>query len=221
MYHVYSKKKTFSLILQFFFLFFHFLYKQFFLWFFLLILWSGASPRSGVRLLPFVALNAAIALYGIQFALPSVQMEVDTFCILGALLNLFLLFLRERTIGKTSMFGTSAFRLAPLFFAGLFLLAGAIVQTLSGNGGMSFLYCLFFTVAAVFFYCFKLFDWRVCRFILAFCILWITVLLYYGVERFSLPVEQNRAFFFSAESLIIMAGIIIERRLSFQLKGRE
>ena len=197
------------------------LYKQVFLWFFLLILWAVSSRRSGVRLLPLVVLNAAIALYGVQFALPSFEIDADAFCALGALLNLIILALREITTEKTPLFDKQAFRLIPLLFAGLYLLAGVAAQTLLGNGSLSFLYCLIFTIAVGSFYLFKVFDWQACRFILVFCILWITGLLYYGVGQFSLSVQQSRAVFLSLESLIIMGGMIMERRVSFQLRGEK
>ncbi|MBO4520084.1 MAG: hypothetical protein J5787_02645 [Alphaproteobacteria bacterium] len=195
------------------------LYEQLFLWFFLLVFWAVASQRSGVRLLPLIALNAAIIFYGIQFVLPSFQMDADTFCVLGALLNLLLLVAREATLGKTKIFDDSAFRFFPLLSVCLFLLTGTAVQTLSG-GGISFLYCFIFTVSAGFYFVFKVFDWQACRLILVFCVLWITALLYRCVGMLSLSVEQSMALFLSTESLLIIAAVIGERSFSFRLEEK-
>ena len=61
-----------------------FLYEQFFLWFFLSVLWAIPSQRDGIRFFPLILLNGAVALYGVQFILPTFRMSADTFCILSA-----------------------------------------------------------------------------------------------------------------------------------------
>ena len=192
-----------------------FLYEQFFLWFFLLLLWAIPSGRTGVRLLPLIVWNAAIALYGIQFVFPFFLMDVDTYCVLAAGLNVLLLVLREKTVDKTPLFVSPAFRIAPLVFAGLFLLASMIGQIFFKEGIVSFLYCFLFAAAVGCFYRFILFDRTVSRLVLSFCLIWSSLLLYYAKQSF----ELNQSLLCVVESLLIVAAVISDRH--FKLAGGE
>ncbi len=185
-----------------------FLYEQFFLWFVLSLLWALPSRRTGVRLLPAVILNVALALYGIQFVFPFFLMDIDTYCVLMAGLNVLLLALREGTAEKTPLFDSRAFRIVPLFSTGLFLLAGVVGQVVFDEGMMSFLYCFLFTLVAGVFYRFIRFDATAFRLILFFCAVWIALLTYYVKQKFSL----NLSLFYVVESLLIVATVIAARQ---------
>ena len=198
-----------------------FLYEQFFLWFLLLIFWALPSPRAIVRLLPLVVLNMAVALYGIQFVLPTLRLGADSFCALAALLNLALLILREEFAGNRLLFQSQAFRFVPLLFTGLFLLAGAAAQSFLNYGSLAFLYCFIFTVGLGGFYLFMHFDRPVCRFLLVFSVLWVSLLICCGIRALTLPASQEQALFLSAGSLLIVMTLIIDRQFDILLKDTQ
>lgn len=198
-----------------------FLYEQFFLYFVLLLLWAIPSKRTGVRLLPLIALNAWIAAYGVQFLLPSFRMETSAFCALAAIMNAGLLLLREETVNRMAWGEPKAFRLLPLVLGSAFLLAGAVMQENPAGQGLSFLYCLLFTVVWGAFYFFKDRDWAVFSVLLGFCTVWVSLLLYNYIKRSGLSVESGRMLFLTAESLILMIAWTAGKLLDDWLKGKK
>lgn len=86
-----------------------FLYEEFFLWFALLAVWAVPSRRAGTQLSAFVVLNAAICLYGVQFALPSFIVGATTFFILAAAFNLLCLAAREYLPFRPELWNRSCF----------------------------------------------------------------------------------------------------------------
>ena len=192
------------------------LYEMFFLWFLLASPWMLFSDYTGVRLLPLVLLNTAVALYGIQFVLPFFRMEADTFCALAALMNFALSGAREGTLSKTKLFESAVFRIAPVVFSCLFLLAGAVGQLFFDSGILSFGYCLIFTLVVGGFYVFKRFDRRICRLLLFFCTLWISLFLYREGGSFI----RRSSFFFVLESLLVCATVVSDRQFELHVKDK-
>ena len=191
-----------------------FLYEQFFLWFFLSLLWALPTQRTALRVLPSVILNLALALYGVQFVIPFSLMTIDTYCVLAAGLNVLLLALREGSLERTSLFRSPAFRIAPLVSAGLFLSAGIAGQLYFKEGGVSFLYGFLFTLAGGVFYLFFRFDGAAFRLLLGFCAVWAGLLLYYVKQTLSL----GQPLFLAAESLLIVVAVISDRRFGLLRK---
>ena len=198
-----------------------FLYKQFFLYFVLLIFWAVPSKRTGIRLLPFIVLNVSIAMYGIQFLLPSFRTDVSSFCALAALLNAGLLILREETVDRITWFRNTAFRLFLLMAGCVFLLAGAIMRENSVSQELPFLYCLFFAVILSAFYFFKDRERTVFCALLVFCALWGSLLLYGYIKNLELSFQTGRALFLTGESLIVMTVWIAGNKLNDCLKEKK
>jgi hypothetical protein len=193
-----------------------FLYKQFFLWFFLSIFWAVPSSRSLIRLLPLFLLNVAIALYGWQFVLPSYKMNADTFCILAVVLNLSIVVSWEKIKQKTVLPDIAFFRFIALFLSCAYLLAGVGAQIFLSNGAFAFLYCFIFTVFAGWFVLFKEYDRLLSQTLMVFCFLWLSFALYY-VARASFA-SAEREVFFVLESFLITTFLILKNQLKFGLK---
>lgn len=191
-----------------------FLYEQFLLWFFLSVLWGVFSSRTEMRLLPLALLNITVALYGFRFVLPSFRMRADNFCALIAMMNLFLLFLWEKKGKFFPFFRSSAFRFSLLLFAGLFLLSGAVMQSLFHNGNLAFLYCFVFTLITSGAYLLKKEDAMLCRLLLVFSFLWIGLLIYWPFGSTVFSGGFRTALFFCAESLLPVSALILDRRLN-------
>ena len=198
-----------------------FLYEQFFLWFFLALLWALPSRRTGILLMPLIILNAAIALYGVQFVLPSFRMGIVSFCVLLSVMKMGVLAIREKNDFR--LFSAPAFRFVPFTLSCLFLLAGAGGRFLF-QGGVSvwaFVCCLVFTLGGGGFYLFWRFDRHICRLLICFCALWGSLLLYQGISLLPFSAQAGRSLFFCLESLLVIAAAVSVHQFNTVLKGEK
>ena len=196
-----------------------FLYEQFFLWFFLAFLWALPSRRTGILLTPLIILNAAIALYGVQFVLPSSRMGCVSFCALLAAMNIGALAVREKNDFR--LFSAPAFRFVPVALSCLFLLAGAGGRFFSQDSIWAFICCLVFTLGAGGFYLFERFDRQICRLLICFCALWGSLLLYQGINLLPFSEPTGQSLFFCSESLLVIATAVLMHQFNVLLKGEK
>lgn len=191
------------------------LYEQLGLWFFLSVFWSVPSKRTGIRSIPYIILNAALISYGLQFALPFFEMEVETFCAFAAVLNLLFLSGREALLKRAPMFDDPVFRFMPLCFSAFFLILGIVAQMFFGSGRISFVYgfvYMIFVGGMIFrgkygFEIYKLFS--------GFIFCWTSLLLYCVVGDLKLRHQAFLSVWVCAESLLIVLMFVLNGKYIF------
>lgn len=202
-----------------------FLYEEFFLWFALLAVWAVPSRRAGIRLSAFVVLNAAVFLYGVQFALPSFIFSATTFFVLAAVFNLFCLVLREFMSLRPSCWDQPCFRFFPLAGMMLFLTAAAGVQCFPvrslNMGDISFLLCCVCSCVCGYVYIIRIPDRTGRRLTGFFSVCWGCMLLYRLIYAFDFSSGFRQALFCAAVSALISAALIRERLYVARVKGEK
>ncbi len=202
-----------------------FLYEEFFLWFVLLAVWAIPSGRAGIRLTAFAVLNAAIFLYGVQFALPSFIFNATTFFILAAAFNLFCFVLHEFLPLQPSCRNRSCFRFFPLAGMMLFLSAAAGVQCFPvrslNPGDVSFLLCCVCSYVCGYLYIIRIPDRTGRRLTGLFTVCWGIMLLYRLLYAFDFSAGLRQALFCAAVSALIAAALIRERLYVARVKGEK
>lgn len=202
-----------------------FLYEEFFLWFALLAVWAVPSRRAGTQLSAFVVLNAAICLYGVQFALPSFIVGATTFFILAAAFNLLCLAAREYLPFRPELWNWSCFGFFPLAGMMLFLSAAAGVQCLSVRSlnpeDISFVLCGICSCVCARLYAVRVPDRTGRRLTGLFSVCWGGMLLYRCIYAFDFPSGLCRALFCTLFSALIAAALIGERLYVARIKGEK
>lgn len=167
--------------------------------------WAVPSGRAGVRLLPFVLLNAAFCL----------SRDIPLF-LFAAMLNAAVLIARE-VFRKHAALSPAVFR---FFFLGstlAFLFAAA-----AGNSGVfPFLLCLTASAAARYVYTARLPDAGSRRLTAVFNVLWGVLGLFRLLNAASIPPETARALTGIAASALIAAELIADRIRVSGMKGNE
>lgn len=202
-----------------------FLYEGFFLWFVLLAVWAVPSRRAGVRLSAFVVLNAAVCLYGAQFALPAFVFKASSFFILAAAFNLFCLAARELTPLRRTCFAAPCFRFFPLAAVMLFLSAAAASQCFPmrslNAGDLSFVLCGLCSCVCGYAFVVRAPDGTGRRLTSLFSVGWICLLFYRLLYAFDFSAPLCRALIGLTVSALIAAAFVRERLYVARIKGEK
>ena len=200
-----------------------FLYEQCFLWFVLLLVWTGFTKRSGLRIFTFFILNVTICLYGIQFALPSLLYSPTCFFLLAAFFNLLCLSAAEFLYLKGFFEDQSYFRLCSLIYIMLFLLLAACVQCFPvrslNSGDASFLFCLLGSGIGGYRYTVRTCHQNIRRLIEVFTVCWCCILTYRFFCVFDFSVAIKQAVLFCIGSVLITVTLILDRMCVVKIKG--
>ncbi len=200
-----------------------FLYQELFLWFALSVVWAVSSRRVGVWGAAFVILNAAIGLYGVQFALPSFIISATLFFVLAAIFNLLCfgvcVFLSDRFFLKKQ----SCFRFFPLTGMMLFLVAAAGVRcfedTPFNSGDVAFILCAVCSVFCLYWYVIRVSDRTGRRLAILFSFFWSCLLLYRCLYAFDFSSDFRQALFCTVVSALIGVALISEYLSVVRIKG--
>lgn len=200
------------------------LYRQFFLWFLLLLPWAFMSRRPGVKILPFIVLNAAAYLYAVQLLLPMAAVSAGVFFPLMGVFNLLFLVGAEIYADKTSSFLPPVFRFVPAVFVFLPLLAVPAERCFAGGAlgaaDFSFLWCLLCSVSFGYVFFFILPDALMQNVLLFFTLLWAGMFvnrLVYGLSAAPVPAFALTAVLLS---LLILGTVLLQGYLETSV-GRD
>lgn len=191
-----------------------FLYRQFFLWFLLLLPWAFLSRRPGIRILPFVVFNAAAYLYAVQLLLPMTTVFPASFFPAMALFSLLCLAGAEIYAQKASSVLSPVFRFVPAVFVFLPLLAVPAERCLTGgalcSADFSFLWCLLCSVSFGYVFFFILPDALMQNLLLFFTLLWSGMFLNRLV--YGTPVAPALAFplFAVLLSMLVTGAVLLQ-----------
>lgn len=167
--------------------------------------WAVSSGRAGVRLSPFVLLNAAFCLSG----------DSPLF-FFAAALNAAVLTARE-FFRKRAAFAPAVFR---LFFLGS-TLAFLFAATAGNPNAFPFVLCLTASAAAGYVYTVRLPDAGSRRLIAVFNVMWVALGLFRLSNAASISPETARALTGVAVSVLIAAQLIADRLTVSETKGNE
>lgn len=190
------------------------LYCQFFLWFLLLIPWAFLSRRPGVKILPFVVLNAAAYLYAVQLLLPMAAVSPGVFFPLMAAFSLLCLAGAQLYADKTSSSLPKVFRFVPAAFVFLPLLVVPAERCLAGGtlsfADFSFLWCFLCSVSFGYVFFFILPDALMQNVLLSFTVLWAGMLLNRLVYGTSVPPDLIPPLFAVLLSMLILGAVLFQ-----------
>lgn len=167
--------------------------------------WAISSGRAGIRLSPFVLLNAAFCFSG-----------NGSLFLFAAVLNAAVLIVRER-FREHATLSPAVFR---LFFLGS-TLAFLFAATAGNSGVFPFVLCLTASAAAGYVYTVRLPDAGSRRLTAVFNVMWVVLGLFRLLNAASLPLETARAITGIAASALIAAELIVDRLTVSEMKGNE